>query len=202
LEALPISIFPIDSKPYGLTYGEWSAKWWQWAVNNPKSSSPMIDSTGANAKNSQNSPYVFFLCQTYEGVNSIPDRTIEIPRGRSIFMPIINWISILHNDGECEEELLTTAKKRMDVVANLEISVNQISIKKGLEKYRAQSPFFEFDLYEDDNILGLPAGQKRAVSDGYWLFIEQLKYGAKLTTFGSCSSGATRIGVNYNISFV
>ena len=98
--------------------------------------------------------------------------------------------------------MLTTAKKRMDVVANLEISVNQITIKKGLEKYRAQSPFFEVDLYEDDNILGLPAGHKRAVSDGYWLFIEQLKYGAKLTTLGSCSSGATIIGVNYNISFV
>jgi hypothetical protein len=24
-------VFATDSKPYGLTYGEWTAKWWQWA---------------------------------------------------------------------------------------------------------------------------------------------------------------------------
>lgn len=162
----------------------------------------MLDSTGANANNNQNSPFVFFLCQTYEGVNSVPDRSVEVPRGRAIFMPIINWISVLHNDGESDEELLDTARKRMDVVANLEITVNQVTIKEGLEKYRAQSPFFEFELYEDNNILGLPSGPKRAVSDGYWLFIEQPKFNVRLTTFGSCSSGATKIGVHYNISIV
>ena len=25
-----IGVFPADSKPYGLTYGEWSAGFWQW----------------------------------------------------------------------------------------------------------------------------------------------------------------------------
>lgn len=24
-------VFAIDSQPYGLTYGQWSERWWQWA---------------------------------------------------------------------------------------------------------------------------------------------------------------------------
>ena len=33
---LPINVFPINSKPYGLTYDEWTAKWWQWGYSIPK----------------------------------------------------------------------------------------------------------------------------------------------------------------------
>ena len=43
-------VFPIKSKPYGLTYGEWSAKWWQWAISIPTAESPMLDGTGENCK--------------------------------------------------------------------------------------------------------------------------------------------------------
>ena len=33
-----IAVFPPDSIPYGLTYGEWTAKWWQWAYSMPEES--------------------------------------------------------------------------------------------------------------------------------------------------------------------
>lgn len=196
-----ISIFPIDSRPYGLSYGEWSARWWLWAATIPKSNNPLLDTTGANANINQNNPYVFFLCQTYEGAGSIPSRQVEVPKDRAIFIPIINWISILHIDGENDEELLDAAKKRMDVVTNLQITINDIATKEELEEYRTRSPFFEFELPED-NILGISPGHKRAVSDGYWLLIKRLERRTKLTSFGSCSSGMTKIGVNYNISIV
>jgi hypothetical protein len=201
LQALSISILPVDSKPYGHSYAEWSAKWWQWVLTIPKSNNPLLDLTGADASINQNDSQVFFLCQTYEGVNSIPCRTVEIPANKAVFMPIINWISVLHSDGENDGELLDVARKRMDAVARLEIFINNISIKEGLEKYRTESPFFEFELNED-NILGLPPGHQRAISDGYWLFIERPDSDMRLATFGSCSSGITKIGVNYNISIV
>ena len=66
MQSLPISIFPIHSKPFGYTYGEWSAMWWQWLLSIPKSKNPALDSTGANAHINQNYPNVFFLCQTYQ----------------------------------------------------------------------------------------------------------------------------------------
>lgn len=29
---IKIEILQADSKPYGLTYGEWTARWWQWGL--------------------------------------------------------------------------------------------------------------------------------------------------------------------------
>ena len=31
-------VYPIDSKPYGSTYADWTVKWWQWALGIPKDS--------------------------------------------------------------------------------------------------------------------------------------------------------------------
>ncbi len=199
METSSILVSPSDSKPYGLSYVEWSIKWWQWLLSIPKSNNPALDSTGVNANVNQSDPNVFFLCQTYEGVKSIPNRSIHVPAGRSVFMPVINWISILHIDGETDQELVSTAKQRMDVVANLEIIINGTTINKGLEKYRAQSPFF-YVVLPEDNIIEYFPGSRRCVSDGYWVFLKSLEKQTRLSSFGSCSSGVTKIGVNYEIS--
>jgi hypothetical protein len=198
--SLPISIIPVDSRPYGFTYSEWSAKWWQWLLSIPMEYSPAFDSSGANSNINQTSLPVFFLCQTYEKANALPDRTVIIPKNYSIFMPIINWISIIHHDGSTDQELLTVAKEKMNEVANLEMTVNGIQIQEGLEKYRVLSPFFDVML-PVSNIVGMSPGVKRAISDGFWLFFEPRESEVYIASFGSCSSGLTRIGVNYHISF-
>ena len=40
-----IGVFSSDSNLYGLTYGEWTAKWWQWAYSVPKDVNPSFDYT-------------------------------------------------------------------------------------------------------------------------------------------------------------
>lgn len=199
LQSLPISVFPRSSEPFGYTYGIWGARWWQWLLSIPKSHSPAFDSDGSNANVNQNDPNVFFLCQTCEeGTPIIPNRTVSVPAGRSILMPVINWISVLHVDGETDQELRDLAIMRMDVIGNLQIKINGLEVSEGIDEYRAQSPFFESFL-PDDNILKLPSGPIRAVSDGYWLFFRPLDVDTKISSFGSCSSGATQIGANYNL---
>lgn len=196
---VPIPIYPIDSKPFGHTYGEWSARWWQWLLSIPKSKSPLHDSTGVNAHINQKYQNVFFLCQTNENtVPHTPTRAVTIPKGTSIFMPIINWISILHIDGETDQELTEIANKKMDVVANLEITIDGLRIKNGLEEYRILSPCFEIWLPRE-NIVASSPGMRRAISDGYWLFLKSLETDTIISSFGSCSSGVTKIGVNYNL---
>jgi len=194
----PISTFSLDSKPFGHSYSEWSAKWWQWLLSIPLARNPAFDFTGANANINQNNPDVFFCCQTYEGTLTVPNRTVSLKVGRSIFMPIINWVSILHIDGETDEELIETANQRMDAITCLQIDINGTTVKNGLQKYRARSPFFDVKLPRD-NILALQPGPIRAVSDGYWLFLKGMESDTKITSFGSCSSGATKIGVNYTL---
>ena len=195
-----ISIFPVHSKPFGCTFEEWSTRWWQWLLSIPKSRSPAFDLTGANARVNQDNAQVFFLCQTYEeGAPLIPHRNVTVPTGTAIFMPIINWISILHHDGESEQELVEIAAKRMDVVANLQFTVNDFPVKKRLEEYRVRSDCFDIMLPKD-NILSSPPGAIRAVSDGYWLFFKLSDGNTKISSFGSCSSGVTNIGVCYNLA--
>ena len=196
-----IKFFTREDKPYGLSYGEWSAKWWQWLLSIPRTTNPAFDSTGQNALINQREQHVFFLCQTYEGVESVPSRKITISRNKGVFLPIINWVSLMEHDGKTDQELLNLARERMDVVANLEIKINGITVREGLEKYRFLSPFFDAHLPED-NIIGIAPGKRRGISDGYWLFLKPQNDEVTLTSFGSCSSGATKIGVDYQIDFV
>jgi predicted phosphoribosyltransferase len=48
-----------------------------------------------------------------------------IPRETSVFMPIINWISILHEDGENDQDLLRVANNIM----NTSLETNDINFK-------------------------------------------------------------------------
>lgn len=194
-------LLPIDSKPFGLTFGEWSARWWKWLLSVPKNRNPAFDSDGSNAGINQHYLPVFFLCQTYEEAGIFPNRTIMIPKNSLILMPIINWISILHHDGDSDEEMLAIAKERMDVVKNLRITIAETTIREGLDRHRALSPFFDVTLPKD-NIIGLPPGVRRAISDGYWIFLEPKSREINITSFGSCSSGTTIIGASYSISLI
>jgi hypothetical protein len=39
-------VFSTYSKPYGVTYGEWTAKWWQWVYSIPRNVNPSYDDSG------------------------------------------------------------------------------------------------------------------------------------------------------------
>ena len=113
MKSLPISIFPIESKPYGLSYGDWSEDGGNGCCLIPKSDNPALDNTGNKATLNQHDPNVFFLCQTIDTTKSasrmIPRRKVTVRSGTSILMPIINWISVWHEDGETDENLSSVA---------------------------------------------------------------------------------------------
>ena len=165
-------IFPPDSQPYGLTYGEWTAKWWQWAHSISTENNPQLDETGEDCAQAQNQTgAVWFLAGT--GGGSV-ERTCTIPAGKSILIPIIN-AAYVGTAGETEEVMRTGAKEWIDSVTTLEASIDGIPLQN-LSNYRIQSPFFNETL-PNDNILGEPEGTYLAVSDGYWLFLEPLPPG-------------------------
>src|SRR6476619_8531311 len=95
-----------DEVVFGLTFEEWSIKWWSWILGVPKYHNPTIDVTGEFASLKQNNSNVVFLCQTFEAGANMPVRSIMISRGTSIFMPLINWISVFPVDGISDEDLI------------------------------------------------------------------------------------------------
>ena len=177
---LPIAIFPADSKPYGLTYGQWTAKWWQWGYSIPKDINPAYDDTGKNCAQKQNGP-VWFLAGTYgHAVN----RKCDIPAGKAILFPILNSECSFSEFPKLKtlSELRTCAKTIQDQVSSLKASVDGIPIPS-LQEYRIQSPPFNFTLPQN-NILGLAANvTTQAIADGNWVFLKPLSPGSHKITF-------------------
>jgi hypothetical protein len=194
------SVFPPSSRPYGLTYGEWSAKWWQWAESIPKENNPAADETGQKCSQSQNGP-VWYLAGT-RGGPAVRDCTI--PAGKAILFPIIN--------GECsyaefpsiktESELRACAKADQDKVRSIEATVDGVKLKD-LQKYRVQSPLFSITLPKD-NVLGLEPQTTQAVGDGYYIILQPLSSGKHTVHFsgvlGDPSSSPFVTDATYNLN--
>jgi len=79
-------VYPLTSKSYGLSYGDWTVKWWQWTISIPKDINPGGDTTGKNCDLKQSGP-VWFLTGTFGGSAT---RTCAIPAGKAIMLPLIN----------------------------------------------------------------------------------------------------------------
>lgn len=45
----PLEYFMPYESPFGVSYGQWTVRWWQWAHSSPTNLNPVLDSTGANA---------------------------------------------------------------------------------------------------------------------------------------------------------
>jgi hypothetical protein len=168
-----LGVLPPDSKPSGLTYGEWTAKWWQWAYLAPEADNPLVDDTGRNCANNQTGP-VWFLAGTGGGAVT---RECTIPSDKAILIPIINVICDSATDPsfDTEAELRACAKADQDTVIGKEITVDGINIGN-LDSYRFQSPLFSL-IYPENNIAGLAPQTAQAVSDGFWILLEPLSPG-------------------------
>src|SRR5690242_14852401 len=81
-------VFPLDDSPYGNTYGEWSARWWQWLTAIPAATNPNFDTTGANCAVGQVGP-VWFLAGTFSSAPPKITRSCTIPHGKALlFTPL------------------------------------------------------------------------------------------------------------------
>lgn len=193
-----ITLLPADSDPYGMAFREWTKQWWKWLSSIPTTYNPTMDTSGTNVTVKQQNEGVLFLCQTIESTPGTITRKSRISQVRAIFMPVINWISISGLDGNSEEELISVAERKMDVVRDLEFEINGVRLTEELKNYRVRSGIFDIDLPEE-NIFDVSKGRRRAASDGYWVFFQCRRERINLSSFGSCSSGATRISVNYDL---
>jgi hypothetical protein len=179
-------VFPINSRPYGQTYGQWSARWWQYAFS----------LTTFDACPAEPSGQVRFLAGTTDG--SIADRKCTVPVGKAILFPIINaeWsvVEAQANGDACfvpaspsgtsDKALRACATAQINHVTKLEASVDGVPLQD-LTNYRAVSPPFNFTSVPG-NPFGVcqPAGcSSHAVADGYWIMLTPLSPGAHTVQF-------------------
>lgn len=126
---------------------------------------------------------VWFFPGTY---GKLVIRKCTVPTGTAILFPILNSECSFAEFPELKTitDLSICAKTFQDQVTDLHASIDGQEIPKiDLEKYRTQSPLFNFTLLEN-NILGLPANTTTtAISDGNWVFVKPLKPGKHAISF-------------------
>jgi hypothetical protein len=185
-----IAVFPPDSEPYGLTYGEWTAKWWQWIYSMPEEDNPAVDDTGENCANNQSGP-VWFLAGTFGGAVT---RECTIPSDKAILVPIMNVECDSATDPafDTESELRACAKADQDTVITKEITVDGVNFAN-LDSFRFQSPLFNLT-FPENNIAGIAPQTTKAVSDGFWILLEPLPPGGHEIHFKASLGDPTAIG--------
>lgn len=197
---LDVSWFSRDSYPYGLSYGEWTVKWWQWLLSIPRSCNPLEDQSGEHAAINQPTEHVWFLAGKLGSEDkNLPLRNCNIPVGRSILFPVINCEA---NPIEFPE--LKTKEALIDHVVNDENTIvektcilNDMPID--VQRVKSDPEIFEVSL-NNDNIYNVNGGNTIACADGYWVFLRPPPRGEYELSFrGSCENGRLCSGANYKL---
>lgn len=177
-------VFPPGSTPYGMSYGAWSAAWWQQA---------MADGTAPFAAGTKENPapvdctalgtrQVAFLVGTAGGEAF---RTCTITPGHALLIPVLNAeCSTAQGDGTTEAQLQACATGLADAIntGSLHASVDGKPVT-GLTAFRFDSGLFSFTS-SGANAFGVPAGTSPSVADGYWIMLAPLPAGVHTVNFG------------------
>ena len=86
-----VRMYSREEKPFGKTWEEWTAKWWQWLLSIPRDHNPGLDQTGENFDLNQLDPNVLFLAGALAGSGPV-ERTITINTGKAVLFPVINLL--------------------------------------------------------------------------------------------------------------
>jgi hypothetical protein len=186
-------VLPVQSFPYGLSYGEWSARWWQWAFSLPVDHSPLF---GADCSAGQ-TDHVWFLPGAEVG-GPTPRQDCTIPPGTALFVAIINAeCSNLEGLGKTEAQLRSCADSDGSLIDpnSLSASLDGQPLTN-LSRYLVESPLFFFGPLPKDNLItyfcvaqaeGCPAAPAGSigysVGTGVYLMFSPLSVGTHLLHF-------------------
>jgi hypothetical protein len=195
-------VFPPHAKPFGHSYGEWTALWWQQALALHASEHPNAFDAG-EVPCDLGTREVAFLVGTTGGKVK---RACTIRQGQAVLFPLINGeCSEIEGGGTTEAELRACAAAQADDFTKLRASVDGRKLE-GLSSFRFQSPLFRFQSVSD-NPFGVPAtplGEpSSAVADGYWIMLHPLGLGIHQINFrGSAPSFGFTTKAEYSVRVV
>jgi hypothetical protein len=181
-----IRIFPLDSKPYGLSYAEHAQNFWKWILSIPASDTPIDDITGEKCTvgQSNTNSSVFYLV---EGEGKV-ERRCTVPAGKGLLIPIMDVeISDKESPGLSVEELTNAAKSDQNGVNSLYLKIdNNEYTYDDLLKYRLPQPTVFQVTFPDKGIFGVTKGGSSTVAaDGFYILTEPLTAGNHIVHFKS-----------------
>jgi hypothetical protein len=211
-------VLPPDSRPYGASYAEWSARWWQWTFAFPVDADPELGTADFSAGQTGK---VWFLPPPLNG--GTLTRTGVIPAGTALFGPVLNtWAD---NTG-CPtftdytvNQLQELVEQSWSVATVTSCTIDGVAVP-GMDNpqssaYLVVSPPFSYTVAAHDNLLanvfGLPCIPDGttvfpAVAEGVYVMIAPLSVGHHMieavAVVGPPSSPFATFDVTYEITVV
>ena len=170
---------PIRSHPHGLSYAEWGARWYQWALGTPTSVNPVAgaDCQGGQAEN------VWFLHGVFGSGEAV--RSCRLPTGTALFFPLINnaYAAFLNDPPEQRTEAFVRGLAACSA-DSISVSIDGVPVQNATRYYvdAQDTPLFDIQL-PVDNILGLTEEDAEELllspvaHSGYYLFVHPLPPG-------------------------
>ena len=199
------------------TYGEWSARWWQWLVSIPAATNPNLDTTGANCALGQTGP-VWFLAGSFG--DKVYTRSCTIPSGKDLLVTPLTTLdgelgpaSVVltdcpHGPDECDPNAIRAiGAAGQDSPQLLEVSVDDTEVEN-VHQYRVTSPVFNAffpkkAILPDSFVRGgtVPHGSHGPlVSDGYFVLLKPLLPGRHAIHLKAISNGGFAVEVTYHLT--
>jgi hypothetical protein len=175
--------FSKGETPLGRSWETCIESWCKWYYTVRREPSTKEDKTYDNWSDDRENPELCYLTKAiikkYEN-NIICE--ITIPKGRVLFLPLINNLISFYEypNLESEHDLRLFAKSDLDTKIITYLSINDYEIKN-IQQYRVQSNLFDITLPEIND-----PSQKiktQAVADGYWIFLHSLQPGTNKIHF-------------------
>jgi hypothetical protein len=198
------AVYAPNENVLGMSYGDWSAAWWQYLLLFTNDVSPYLDTTGQYCNEKQGGP-VFFL------VGGPVNPTIQgctIPAGKALIVPIINGecssVEPAPFQGRNAQEARACIAQWNDGtdIKHLKFTIDGIRIR-GLRDYRVQSPYFYFNMLPPaNNFLGVNGvTEGYSVSDGYWVMVKPLSPGTHVIHFEGAWVSGPGAGAVQNVTY-
>ncbi|MEO7108667.1 MAG: hypothetical protein ABIZ09_19995 [Rhodoferax sp.] len=179
-------LVPPGDSLFGASQAEWSIKWWQWAFSFERVRSPISDRTGVMCASRQSGD-IWFLAGTYGTART--ERTCTVPEGKTLFFPLINYVSFLGENSEENCMLLGGRVAALTNNASALVLVVDGNPFKSLESHRFATTCFSL-------VPGQPAD---AVANGYYVALRPLAKGRHVLSFGGLLPNMTQ-DVTYSIT--
>lgn len=196
-----IELFIETDKPYGITFGAWTVKWWQWVFSIPSRDNPLDDWKDIKGDAQQPTSNVWFLVGSVGGKGrNFPHRKTKIQSGLSILFPVLNCEanSLEYPELKTNDDLLQHVIDDVNSVVKKEVSIDGSPIPP--VRVSSDPKIFNLNI-DEENVFGVSkTGSTHATADGYWIFLKSLPIGNHNISFeGSCEYGKLCAGASYEL---
>lgn len=174
--------------PYGIPYGEWIVKYWNWWGNIPISESPAEEKVKYQCFMQIVDNVAFFVDPLQ--MHREQAYSCEIGSNNSIFLPLVasEYDTGIEGYEQATDEELVDSAEQDDNSRAFNVTIDgKVIPSEYIKKLRSESPFWNLTLVEGNIYEGKP-GVFRAFAEGFYIFLKPLPEGSHQISYAAYSS--------------